>query len=472
MTDNAPRLDDASRLEHHLLELFGEVDAGNGTPLAAAVATALLFDADAVGRSAKDVMALDGDVLLDAASALRRCFDRGAQEFGLPFGCKASSLDAGGVTINGMRLLLDADRPGLHASQTVGREAGGSNLTRLQRLLVRKTRKLACRSIGVPSPKTIVDNDVRPLLQFPPLAEAGGVVLQVRGDAPTADRFRSATTSQIERMADEIVKDMQALWKRREEIGRRAVDARLAAQSAVAIECGGGADITVGSVTIDLRLQRGLPDPAIYVEFDCLDEAMRPGTVVNYLPPHREPSAERLSRVLRTHLVRSMRVAELRSFGASGQIDDVAAAIVAAAPEGAVPVLKKLAGQNDTLVILPTSKGTLYATLYWRDGVIHVEADRGTTINYCRDRLVLGGIELPETILDTVVGRPLSEIVELPFDCDCRVIEARVREGTIAFDLEVNTSFVDCAEGRIWPEPAGGFRGGDRSMQPAERSQR
>lgn len=96
----------------------------------------------------------------------------------------------------------------------------------------------------------------------------------------------------------------------------------------------------------------------------------------------------------------------------------------------------------------------------------------GTTIDYCRDRLVLSGIELPQTILDTVVGRPLSEIVELPFDCDCRVIEARVREGTIAFDLEVNTSFVDCEGGRIWPEPEGGIWGGNRPMPLAERSQR
>ncbi|WP_242121930.1 hypothetical protein [Sphingomonas lacusdianchii] len=447
---------DEAQVIHRLEQVLGDIDTGNGTPLAAAAATALLTDAAATRNGLPDVLALDDDALFHAAAQLHYMLTEGRHESKLPFGSSASSYDPGGVKVAGEMLVLEAGRPGLHPMESTRRDAHGPNLELLRRLITRKTRRLACRRIGLPSAKTIVDTDERTMLQFPPFAEAGGMVLQRRTCDTGAPRFCSATTRQIEAFATSIVEDMRALWTRRAEIGERAMLVRRSAEAGILAECGPEADIAVSCISIELGMQREDRDPSVYIEYDCLDEALRRGTVIDYLPGRNEATPRNLRRIPRVHRERTAELEELRSAGAAGRIDDVAAAIASAAPGGLVAVLAKLSENYDAFVTIPTSGAPLYATLYWRDGVIKAEADCRDRLDYCRERLELRNVQLPDTVVETLAGRWVSETAELPFDLTCRITGGRENDASIVLDLDVGTSLVNCTEGRIWPQPADG----------------
>lgn len=446
---------DEAQVLNRLLKLFGYVDAGNGTPLAAALATALTRDASATRHALADILALDDETLAYAASHLLHALMNGKHQFQLPFGTEVSNYEPGGVSIGGEELVLDAAREGLFPLQATRRDAHGPNLDLLRSLIRKKTRKLACRRLGLPSPKTIVDSDERTTLQFPPLPEAGGIVLQFRTGSSGAPRFCSATKAQLETFSDTIVQDMRALWKRRAAIGRHADLVRRAAEGGILAECGPDADIKVTNVALELTSQREDEVPSVYVEYECLDECLRLGTAIDYLPTRNEPIPANLRNRPRTERQRRADLDELMSAGATGRIDEMAAAIISAAPEGPASVLAILQNGHEAFVTIPTSVAPLFATLYWRNGTIVAEADCRGRLDYCRERLELRGVELPETIVDTIAGRPLSQIADLPFACESRVDRVGEHDEALVLHLAVDTLLVNCVERRIWPEPAG-----------------
>jgi len=446
---------DEAQVTKRLLDLFGYVDAGNGTSLAAALATALTRDASATRHDLADVLALDDEALDHAASHLLHALTNGKHQFQLPLGTRVSNYDPGGVSIGGEELVLDAAREGLFPMQATRRDAHGPNLDLLSSLILKKTRKLACRRLGLPSPKTIIDSDERTTLQFPPLAEAGGIVLQFRTGSSGAPRFCSATKAQLETFSDTIVQDMRALWKRRAAIGRHVYLVRRSAEEGILAECGPDSDIRVINVVVELTSQREDDAPSVYVEYECLDECLRLGTAIDYLPTRDEPTPANLRSRPHTERRRRADLEELMSVGATGRIDEMAAAIVAAAPEGSAAVLATLEKSHEAFVTIPTLEAPLFATLYWRDGTIMAEADCRGSLDYCQERLELRGVELPEAVLANIAGRPLSEVADLPFACDSRIARAGDNDEALVLHLDVQTLLVNCAERRIWAEPAG-----------------
>lgn len=154
---------------------------GNGTPAADALLTALLLDLRMSRVGARGVATLVGLGTAGIADVARRfvytvCNEDAACD--LPFGTKVETSAKGYMEVGGEVWLLDAARPGLHPMEAVPRGACGPNLDLLRSHIGRLTRGLACRRIGLPSPVQVVDTASRHLLQFPPCAQAGGVVLQ------------------------------------------------------------------------------------------------------------------------------------------------------------------------------------------------------------------------------------------------------------------------------------------------------
>lgn len=426
----------------------------NGQPTADALASALVDDMRQAGAGPADALALEDWRIRDAGLDLEGVLGFGGHG-ALPFGTPFDSDQPGGVTIAGREYAMDAGRPGLHPVETTRRDAHGPNLALLRAEIERRTRRLACRRIGLPAPSFVTAGDSRHLLQFPPLAEAGGAMLQRFAVETGAPRFCAATPRQIAALADSMVADMRALWRRRADIAAAVAEVRSAAAAGIAAATGPGRAVRLEKVLVDMQHQRDDATFCFHLEYAALDEALRPGLVLDYRDWSDDFGRRPLGGAPAGNERRAAELDELRALGADGRIDDLAAAIVRAAPEGATAVLARLGAELETTVTMPSDEpgAPLYATLFWRDGILRAEASVAGGLDLNGDRMELHAVRLPETLKSALVGRPLSHVIELPFGCDCIVTEVGdLSRGGMRVRLSIGHSLVNTGTGEIWAE--------------------
>lgn len=440
------------RLARRLSRYLAPLKMPNGTLPADAVHDALLADMREAGASTAALNALTDEQILNAYCAIVWEIDRGCgQQFTLPFGSTAVSTTPGTLRIGAQDFVLDAGRSGLHPLETVTRAAHGRNLELLTAAILRKTKRLACRRLGAPIPVQIVGRDSRQLIQFAPLAEAGGAVLQ-RGTWDTgANRFCAALPWQIEELAKSIVADMRVLWNRRVEISKRVNEVRKAAEAGLQAESGQSDRVSVRAIALELKLQHDYPVD-VYIEYHAIDEALRPGTVVDFMPANWDIS-DGVHSPPKDVVVRSGVKDRLVAAGAQGWIDEIAHSVASAAPEGRTAVLARLSSNYETMVTLPTTSGPMYATLFWQDGVIKAEITFRDKLEWFNGHLELKDVKLPETIIETLPGRLLSSLVDLPFASTAKIAAVdSVTSNTLRLRVDPVEMLVNCDTGRVWSD--------------------
>lgn len=424
------------------------------TPLADALIAAIKIDIRRSGVSSPEptLLALDFDKVFELGWQLNYALETRGHEFCLPFGSVVRGVEPGCVEVAGEAMTLDVDRPGLHAVETTSRHARGSNLELLRSNIERLTRKLACRRIGLPSPHHIVDTDSRPLLQFPPFAEAGDVVLQRSAYETGAVRFCAASPKQIAEFAGSIVADMKALWKLRKAVAPRVIAVRREAEKAAAAL---PVPATVRSIDITMEHQRDVTDFCLYVEYNAIDEAMRDGIVLDFVPS-RDRIEDGLFRTPWSLAGRWIERAKLRALGADGMIDEMALCILEAAPEGASAVLARLTDSYETQVTIPTDAAPVFATLFWRDGCIDAEISAAQLLDWCGTKLELYGLGMSEAEADAFGGLRVCDIATLPFGCACVISSSSgLNDGGTRLSIDPERKLIDLATGRTWAVPTG-----------------
>ena len=142
----------------------------------------------------------------------------------------------------------------------------------------------------------------------------------------------------------------------------------------------------------------------------------------------------------------------LQARGADGTIDDVALGILHSAPEGMANVLGRLAEAYEAQVMIPTGAAPLIATLYWADGCITAEISVAGKFDFFNsDRFEFKQTVLPDIVVDSLAGRPVSSVVELPFECPCTIESAETLGwGGLRIKVEPGKSFIEMSTGRIW----------------------
>lgn len=437
----------AALLRHSL----GDMDIGNNTRAADALHSALMLDVRMSGRGEEglqQLLKLSTDEISDLALDLAFAIETDGAELTLPLGTLLKNNQMADFTIGGEHWILDAGRPGLHAMEAMRRDAHGPNLELLNHHIERMTRRLVCRRLGLPSPHLIMDTDDRHLLQFAPCVDAGDVVLQRYANGTNAPRFAAALPAQIRDFAASIVADMRFLWKRRKEIGTRALEVRRLAES-VATET----KTKVNKVMVDLHSSHADTKFSMYIEYEGIDEAMRVGPVLDFVAYNE--SGDHWHRAPWGVTTRYEEREKLQAAGADGMIDDIAAAIVAAAPAGSAALLAQLAEHHEAQVVFATGEAPMFATLYWRDGVIRAEVSASRTLDLCENKMELLSLTAPETIINAMPGRSLSQIAELPFQCECRVLRAESLYPTgVRLEIEIGKRLINLSSGRIWNDKA------------------
>lgn len=423
---------------------------GNGTPLATAVATALDVDRRRAPANDHNPISYSDEELIELAIDISVALHLPHSKMTLPFGTVLQTMKLGQILIDGESWTLDAGRPGLHPAFTARKGAHGPNLELLHHHISRLTRKLACRRLGLPQPLVIYDNDERHLLHFAPCAEAGGVVLQCWANGTDATLFCGAFPEQIEEFAKSIVKGMQSFWKRRNDIANQVGEVRTIAEMRVAER-----EAAVDAIVVDMMFQFDAENLDFYVHYLAIDVALRPGLVLDFIP------ASRRTLIGAGHDFdlpwgirgRYEEIENFRRHGADGRITELAAAVLASDRFDSKLICSKLSEAYDLAVEIPGSGTSMFVALYWANGRIYAEVCKHGTMNWNRDVLEIYGFDVPEAKLVTMNGKPLSDLVELPFGGDIIVDRVeRIPDG-LRLHVAENYLLIDLASGRMWELP-------------------
>jgi len=426
------------------------IDLANGTPLADALAAAVMVDLRQSRNkdAAAIIHALDEDAISNLGAGLVVALSHEHHMFTLPFGTKVRSNVPGSIFIGPETWVTDAGRSGLFALETVRRDAHGPNLELLRDTISQAVKNKPWQCIGLPSPLFIPDID-RYLLRFPPFSKAGGVVLQRGADETGAASFASATHKQIKDLARSMVDDMKALWRRREEVARQSDATRLMVEAEMATSL---RSVPINSVAIEWDNRREEERLGFHIAYDTLDDALRRGIVLYYQPAPVEGKAACYPIPFGIQSRGEQRDL-LRAVGADGEIDALAAAVVQHAPDGAANTLAHLASDHDALVTFMTDDGPIYAFLFWRSGCITVDLVAPGRIEQCASRLELNLPRMDEDAVQALVGRPLTSVCPLPFDANCTIFGANsLSKGKVRLNFEGPRSFVNCSTGHIWDQ--------------------
>lgn len=431
--------------QERVLKMLAGVDAGNGTPAAAVVNTVLEVDRRIGGRN-RPASQLSNVQFINLAFDIVASIGEERSSVELPYGTLLETGRLGEIRIGGETWVLDAGRPGLHPIETTRRDAHGPNLELLHRHIRRLTRGLACRRLGVPQAKHVCDNDDRNFLLFAPLDEAGGVVLQRWANGTDAPLFCAALPEQIKALAAEIVDDMREFWRRRKDVARQASEVRAVATHRIA-----RSKAKIEAILLDMSIQRKDADLDFYVHYRGIDVAMRPGTVLDYIPAHRRAHMMTLGSPSGTN-DRYEDLAVLKEMGADGRVSGRAAAILASGIVDRQAVLAKLSVSYDCRLALHSDSSPTYATFFWEEGTINAEVSMPGRLHWSHDGLDLLGTQVPEVTRMTMTGRPLSDLADLPFGGQLLIERAEELPNGVRLQLEEQNLLINLGSGVIWEE--------------------
>lgn len=439
-------------LEQYLLAKFQSAlhsfDLAIGTSVAAALVSAVMVDLRRSDDSNRiDVIcSLAEEAIVDLAVLLRFAIDLKGRAFSLPLGTTVQAHKPGSVKIGDEIWVVQAGTPGLIPFELARYDAHGPNLALLRETISMLVLGRPWQVIGLPSPVLISDCGPRDFVEFPPFPAAGGVRLRRWASDTDAVCFGAASPKQIKAFAQSIASDMEVMWNRREEMARQAQEVhRMALANLPADEVG----VAVRAVSIILQQQQADEYFDFYVDYDTIDDALRPGVVSDYVPA--PVGGVRLPTGVGIGVYgRSERRNALRAFGADGEIDSFAAAVVRHAPDGLAKTLANLALGYTATVTFMTHLGPVYAELFWQDGCIVVEI-------YAPGRIQKFGyfLEWYEGRVDdeeakALKGRELLDVLPLPFDVKCTIIDAASLVRGVRLRISSERLLVNCATGRIW----------------------
>lgn len=421
-----------SRLMARLRPMIPEDEPYVGQDAVEAFADALALDTGAVLETATGLANLSDACILEGARNFSAALRGVGEPFNLPSGTRVSIGRPGSVEIAGRAYVRRRSVPGLHLVEATPRDAHGDNFESLRLMVYNRGSSSSCRHIGLPSPAFIGDGGVQYLIEFPPFMEAGGAVLTYRAEDIDAARFCAAPLLSLEKVADAMVKGTQWLWRRRNIIGNLVQEARQAAVAGIKVAYGGGCTVALDRICIDARTIAEAEGPTLRLEYLGYDDALRRGRLL-VVARKDEFAGGVMLRAPRMHARRKAQIEQLRKLRADGWIDELAAAIARAAPEGQAAVLLRLSRDLETPVAIPTAYGPFHATLYWRDGVIRADANNPTA---------------------DLVGNTLSDVADLPFAYDCAFErEAKSRVCDPSDCLQAAVLLVNTATGAIWTGP-------------------
>lgn len=442
--------DRVAAIETRLTKVLGDARMPAGTIVSHALGQVLREEIRHQGRDAAVVAwtMLDDEEIAALAQAIVRFFSReSSANYSLPAGTVMMECVTGCAFIDGKIFGFDVDRPGMLPEDDLPTRVGGSNFALLQ-LIDELSRDQPWRAVGAPTLVTRY-HQLHPddRLQFSPSGTAAGAVLICDQNYTSwGEYFCAFSPDWVRECAEGIVGEMRSFWTRREQIAPRVREAKRAAVDIASQHH----ELRFHAVTIDPKDWGHGVNDRMAVEFATWDDAFRPG-IAAYDIPGKVP----VRRALGTDpLDRAFKAAAVHALGADGWIGGLARTAASAAEAQGTHPLHDLATAHETFATIDTPSGPVDLRFHWCAGEIRVSTRFERKLEISDGDIVTLGQVLPETILDSMPGRPLHAVFDQPFRCDAEITSVRNFFRGVAVTLRPDLWLVDCSTGRAIPPPS------------------
>lgn len=398
------------------LAALDDGDLGNGTPLSAAVATAIAVDMASRGvkiarHAAERVAEITDDQLRAAIAAFRECLaHRNTQtSHALPYGTVMAASYQAGVKIGANHYIPLRGMPGLHERGTAGlSDAPGRLLLRQE--VHRAMAALPASDVPAPGIDDIVVESRwrwRDSIRIP-MRGGPGVTFVHEQHIPLTETMLDID---IALQAGEIAEIARTILRQRDEVDAEYRTVLGAIQPLLDRAQREGLHFVFKGVNIDRRHGRTVATP----KFETLGHDLRPE--IWEAPTY---GSKDLVKTVTNQLVvqrRRKRVMdEAGRAGARGRVDEVTLRAIEALTDDPAATLRQMAGRRN-VVIQGGRRGAKSdpVRLSWKNGRVESSFAITARASWNYGRLVIKGVDLPDTVLDTLPGKPVSALVEHPF---------------------------------------------------------
>lgn len=393
-----------------------EGDLGNGTPLSAAVATVIAIDMASKGaRVAREaesrVAELTDEQLTAAIDGFRECLaNRNTQiSHTLPYGTIMGASYQAGVKIGPHYYLPLRGIPGVHERGTPGLPAApGKELLRQE--IHRAMAALPATDVPVPGIDDIVVVNRwrwRDAVRVP-MRGGPGVTFVSEQHIPLAETMldidialHAATIANAARMIISQSKQVDVEYK----LVVTAIQPLLDRAQRE------GLHFVFTGINIDKAHGRMNAIP----KFETLGHDLRPETWE--APTYGSKDlVKTITNQLRVQRRRKRVMEDARRAGARGRVDEVTLRAIDALSDDPAATLRQMAGRKN-VTIQGGRRGTKSdpVRLAWKNGRVESSFTITDKASWNYGRLIIKNVELPDTVVDTLPGKPISALVEHPF---------------------------------------------------------
>jgi len=447
-----------------------DADIGNGTPLADAVASALAFDLATgctriMARAQEEVDALTDDQLRDAIELVRDAIaiNENRQLGTLPHGATVKGRSDPGLDMARVQPTKDPKKtrtlhaymnplrgiPGLHEYGDRGLpERPGAE--RLRHEIARQLATLPACDVapaGVDDIKLPTRWKWRDTLELP-----------IRG-GPGTTFLHSEHITMTEKMLD-IDIALQAAATR--ELVARVIKDRDKVDRAY------GKMVAEFQGTMDKAKAEGVPftfngihiherhgTTHIDAQFSVLGNDLEPTTWI--APDYGAGLKKAVENQLGTQRKRKRILDEAGAAGGRGRVDQITLNAIRALTDDPEALLRRIArDRNVTIDAGRNGKKTDPVRLAWKNGRVESSFALTDKASWNYTRLIFKGVQLPEAVLMTLPGKPISTLVEHPFlEGDHVIRSARCsRWGALFANIGATWTIFDAETGKTIDLPA------------------
>lgn len=391
-------------------------DLGNGTPLADAVASVIALDMAAKGSrmaktGAEQIAGLTDAVLRGVIRDFEQCmkYRRTNVEAVLPFGTVMAASWQAGVKVGIHHYHPLRGIPGLHSGDALGLPSRpGAAL--LRTAVVKALSTLPPSDIPTPEEDSVKIEHrwkTRDTIHIP-----------VRG-GPGVTYLRPEHISSAEIMLDSDIAEHAAFCRNIAENILENSDSvdlqyeRILAKIQPILNKAKreGVHFKFNGVQVDdsYGTTRVIP------KFEVLGNDLRPVTweAQSHNPSGVEKTIESQFNVQRR---RKKILQEAGSLGARGRVDEVTLRAIEAFSTDPAKLLRSISKRRSiTLQAGRNGKKTDPVRLAWRNGRVESSFAITDKVNWNYGRIIFKNVELPEAVINTLVGKPISALVEHPF---------------------------------------------------------
>ena len=440
-----------AKLLSRLRNLLGEQDLGNGTPLADAVADAIVLEAQHLDKTAADVARISDEELRRVAAWIpAHLHDEFTADSRLPFGTEVKRFS--GIQIGSKTYVPDASKPGLIDSDGQRHHAHGPNLEKLIDYLGESESKWVVDLLDTPKPATAYQGRTFHYLEFPPSVDFGGLGVrqEIRGTCPKP--FSTYMSKEIAQLSKEVAMNLEHFARHNRKSGDRVSeigkawskyrDRQAAAEIPELLGLLWGEDIWFKP-----------SEREFLAKFSGLDDMLEPSLVLQPIPQSAKLGISFFGSFFEDQMRKRQRREIFQQFPGRLSISATAAYLLEIDERRKVTLGNSRTSGFEKDFYLGIGQHAIECELYWASGTLEAKIYNHFEWYLIGNELTIYA-DIPRGVLAASIGKPLSSIFSAAEAIDGTIIDAYFKsDGEACFRFAQDTFLFDLKTGMIGTDP-------------------